>query len=151
MHLRTVSDPLRTPPPGAVTVGVARHLTPEYGAPEMLVFHRDRAALIHDLVRSTSIDVIDWGRTDQEDPPNEIVEVVVPIASALIGAGAVIIAGWVGRPRTQEADTRTVLGVALRTVDGTQIHFDYKTSTELEKVTQAIRELLDRQSTDAPT
>ena len=146
MSLRNLQDPLQTPPTGAVTLGVARHLTPCYPDPMLLAYHRDRAELIHDFVSSISINVIDWGNTDHENPPNEIVEIVIPITTALIGAGATIIASWIGRPRKEEGDKRTILGVALRRSDGTQIEFDYRTPEDLEKVVPAIRQLLSEQT-----
>jgi hypothetical protein len=150
MTLRTVNDPLRTPPADAVTLGVARHLTAGYTDPKLLDYHRDRAALVHDLVSATSIDVIDWGRTDREDPPNEVVEIIVAIAPALITAGATLIASWMGQPPKGETDKRTVLGVALRRADGTQIQFEYKTSRDLEEMRRTIRDFLDQSKTDMP-
>jgi hypothetical protein len=145
--LRTVYDPLPTPPAGAVTLGVARHITEVYPDPRMLEYHRERAGLIHDLVAATSIDVIDWGRTDREDPPNEIVELLTQWAPTVIPAAATLIAAWIGRPRKSAAEKPTVLGVSLKRADGTQIQFDYKTSEDLEKVARTIREFLLEPST----
>lgn len=143
MRIRTLDEPLQTPPPGAVTLGIARHLTESYPDPQVIVYHRDRAGLIHGLADSLSLQVLDWGTTDHENPPNEIVEIVVPITVALISAGASIIAAWMGRPREGDEDQAKVLGVALRRPDGTQIQFDYRTAKDLKMVAGEIRNLLE--------
>jgi hypothetical protein len=130
MGIRRLEELTAIPPVGAITLAVGRHLTEGYMTPEMLRAHRDRARLIHAMVDDMSLDVLSWGTTDREDPPNEIVDVIVAVLPSLIAGIAAVLASWIGSPRAKsapdDAEPRTVLGIAIRRSDGEQRTWTYR-------------------------
>jgi hypothetical protein len=146
MALRTLKDPLPMPPKGTVVIAVGRHLTPVYPDPKMLAFHKARAEAIHDLVDACGLKVRSWGATDDEFP-REIVEIIVPIASAAIGSVATVLAAWVStrgsrRKQMRPADT-PVLGFAMQAPDGSRVEFTYRDGADFERVVAAVSQIAE--------
>jgi hypothetical protein len=128
---------LDTPPEGAVSVAVARHLTATWPDPALPVLHERRANLIHALLKEIKTDAIDLGATDSPHP-SEIVEIVIPIAVALIGAASVIIAAWIQRPERKTADNKGVMGLKMRRSDGKQLEITYEQELPPKDMAQMI-------------
>jgi hypothetical protein len=128
MSLRRLDEiELVAPTEGAVSIAVARHLTSTWPDPDLALLHERRAQLIHGLVDELKIktDDVDWGATDSPHP-SEIVEVVVPIAAALITMAGGIIAAWIQRPERNARDNKGVMGVKLRRADGAVLELTYE-------------------------
>lgn len=78
-------------------------------------YHRERAQLLHEMVDSLGLSVVDWGDTDAERP-REVVEVILALGSA--GAFSALVAmtqAWLARRKIKELEIRGPKGsITLR-------------------------------------
>ncbi len=127
---------LPTPEDG-VAITVVRHFPLE----NHLVLHERRAALVHGLVDELSIDVQNWGETDAPHA-TEVIEVVMDLVPSVIGAAAVIIAGWLARPKTPPEKSRGVESVGFKTADGSELRLSYGSRTTRKERARLINAFL---------
>lgn len=74
----------QVPETGHVSIAVARHQAEGWPSPELFEYAKERSEVLHGLLDNVNPPVVSWGGTDKEHP-QEVVEVVVPLVSALIG------------------------------------------------------------------
>ena len=73
------------PAPGQISIAAARHNAQTWPSPELNAYAKERSDVLHRLVDDWGAPVTSWGNTNK-DYPSEVVEVVVPIVAAMIGA-----------------------------------------------------------------
>lgn len=125
MSMRRLEEhAVASPPSGAIALSVARHITETVPHPDVALLHERRAKLIHSLVDKLSLEVKDWGGTDAPHP-SEIVDLVVTLGPAVIGAAAAIITAWITMPGKVPSASEGVLGVKLKRADGPELTVTY--------------------------
>jgi hypothetical protein len=127
---------LAAPPDGAFSIAVARHMLPGSGDPRIAELHAARSEALHSFVSDLELSDVRWGDTDASHP-REIVEIVVPIASALAGAAASIIAAWISKPRGArsaegggEVHDTPIAGIKIKRGDGAELYIDHRMGLE---------------------
>jgi hypothetical protein len=135
--------PLVTPPAGAVTMAVARHLSPTRFDPLYFQYIEDRHRLVYDLVDQCSLDVVDWGTGDHTGSGNEEWQLIFEGVMEMIGAAAPIIAAWIARPQRSSGEPQpTVRAVRFKRPDGAELELPYKDGNDLETAASTIRNFL---------
>src|SRR5262245_45770096 len=122
-----LTEELANPPVGAIRIAFWRHITASASDPEVLNLHRKRAAIVHELVDTSGLDVKSWGNVDAAHPA-EVVEILVavlavPLAEAVIAKVVDYLWNRITerRPKREEG----LMAVTLRRPDGVEIvwHF----------------------------
>jgi hypothetical protein len=122
-----------TPPPGVMSLSVARHIT-ETGI-DVMPLHKRRAKLVGNLVNELSLEVKDWGNTKAPVPREIVTLLVVALAPAVVSAAATIIAAWIGRPAKNPSASESLLGIKLKAADGEELTVTYLNTAQGEAAT----------------
>jgi hypothetical protein len=133
MSIRRLEEhAVTTPPSGAMALSVARHITETAPHPDVALLHKRRAKLIHSLVDELSLEVKDWGGTDAPHP-SEIVDLIIALGPAVIGAAAtIIVEKWIKTPAKVPSANEGVLGVKLKRADGQELTVTYYNMPQAE-------------------
>jgi len=142
-----------TPGPGQISLTVARHQSAVWPSAEVTAYADHRSQLIHRLVDDTGVTVVSWGETDGQHP-REVVEVVLAVVPAAIGALGVVLAAWISRPKRNEPlepagpkpppDTNVALpGISLRRHDGTQLQVTYRDDLKPQEIQRLVGAFLE--------
>ncbi len=134
---------LVAPPKGSLTMAVARHLTPPWPHPDVVLLHKRRASLLHGFVDDLSLEVKDWGGTDAEHP-SEIVELLLEIAPSALAAASTIIAAWITKPKPKASENEGLLGVKFKSPDGAELTISYRSGMRRREMAATIESFLGK-------
>lgn len=129
-----------TPDRGLISIAIARHQAQVWPSPEVDAYARERSLLVHRLVDDLGIRIVSWGETDGAYP-REVVEIIVPLAAALVPILGEMLIDWLKeRPRKNKP---SVPGIKIMRSDGAILEVTYVTREDKNKMTELVVDFLN--------
>lgn len=122
-----LTSTLQRPPEGTLKLTFWRHITSTPADADFFALHQNRSVLIHEFIRTASLEVRDWGGVDAERS-SESVEILVELGTIVLTPLAAELAKFLVQhiKRRRNNKTDVLKGVTLTLPAGAEVVFEYR-------------------------